>query len=526
MNKRKFDLAKQESRTDCEREPSSGDRHRGIGPHPLLVLQQKVGNLAVQQMLRGSPIQAKLTISTPGDPEEQEADHVAGQVMRAHAGFPVRPPCSCSESGEACEECSQSSGMIQRRHDSKGDSTGGVTDSLSQAIGAPMVNGESGHALDSATRAFFEPRFGHDFSGVRVHTSQRAADSASRLNALAYTTGKNIVFGASQYDPHSGVGRRLLAHELTHTIQQSAVQPVGHSTVQRAPAPGNSSDALKLDQEYQTALKMEDWPAAAEWLNAFNRSDMLDRLSRLTRRQIAKIHQGALDNPLVGPDSQVAQLTAPNASMSSGAQTNVSSPPPAPTASGAKATSAVAGGTPTGQHLLPPGDCTSVEHQVLQQAVDLACHNTLRCNATDSAATLWQKIGLWAACIAARTLINAKCFRGGNTGHIEALRNAVGALIRCWEIYEFRTAAEAEAKAAAEAEAKAAAEAEAEAAAKAEAEAEAEATAKAEAEAEAEAAAEAETEAATEGIVEYATVAEEGIEAIDVIEIVGAIILL
>ena len=77
-----------------------------------------------------------------------------------------------------------------------------------------------GQPLDSATRAFMEPRFGHDFGDVRVHTDARAVESARAVNALAYTVGQNVVFGESKYVPTSHAGRELLAHELAHTIQQ------------------------------------------------------------------------------------------------------------------------------------------------------------------------------------------------------------------------------------------------------------------------------------------------------------------
>jgi hypothetical protein len=78
-----------------------------------------------------------------------------------------------------------------------------------------------GQPLDPATRAFMEPRFGHDFSQVRVHTNANAAESARAVNALAYTVGRDLVFGAGQYAPITYAGRQLIAHELTHTIQQT-----------------------------------------------------------------------------------------------------------------------------------------------------------------------------------------------------------------------------------------------------------------------------------------------------------------
>jgi hypothetical protein len=94
------------------------------------------------------------------------------------------------------------------------------------AAGIPPVVEEvlqsSGQALDSETRAFMEPRFGHDFSQVQVHTDDQAAESAQAVNALAYTVGSDVVFGAGEYDPDSAEGQELLAHELTHVVQQES----------------------------------------------------------------------------------------------------------------------------------------------------------------------------------------------------------------------------------------------------------------------------------------------------------------
>jgi hypothetical protein len=78
------------------------------------------------------------------------------------------------------------------------------------------LNGGGGQPLDTATRAFMEPRFGHDFSQVRVHTDTQAAESAQAVNALAYTVGRDLVFGRGQYAPATIAGQRLLAPELTH----------------------------------------------------------------------------------------------------------------------------------------------------------------------------------------------------------------------------------------------------------------------------------------------------------------------
>src|SRR5205085_7901362 len=77
-----------------------------------------------------------------------------------------------------------------------------------------------GEPLDSATRDWMAPRFGQDFNDVKVHTNRRAAESAEEVKAAAYTVGQDVVFGAGRYEPQTAAGRELLAHELTHVVQQ------------------------------------------------------------------------------------------------------------------------------------------------------------------------------------------------------------------------------------------------------------------------------------------------------------------
>ena len=96
-----------------------------------------------------------------------------------------------------------------------------VTTSVAANIHA--MNG-GGRTLSNSTRAFFEPRFGADLRNVRVHTDSRAAETAKSINARAFTVGKDIAFGAGQYEPDSQGGQRLLAHELTHVVQQDGKQ--------------------------------------------------------------------------------------------------------------------------------------------------------------------------------------------------------------------------------------------------------------------------------------------------------------
>ncbi|EPY05764.1 hypothetical protein PAALTS15_18228 [Paenibacillus alvei TS-15] len=99
-----------------------------------------------------------------------------------------------------------------------------------------------GQPLEASTRAFMEPRFGHDFSQVRVHTDARAAESAREVNALAYTVGQDIVFGEGQYTPKTTVGKKLMAHELAHVVQNqlhpdfkgNGIAPENHPSEQEA----------------------------------------------------------------------------------------------------------------------------------------------------------------------------------------------------------------------------------------------------------------------------------------------------
>lgn len=187
--------------------------HREL-PH-ILRLQRTIGNQAVNRLLQAKTVRAKLAVSQPGDIYEQEANRVADQVMRMPDPTIQRMCAPCAASGPSCPKCAEENNLqIQRTAESSGMATGEqVPDDFVRGLGP-------GQPLNSSTRAFFEPRFGADFSQVRVHTGPQAAASARTVNALAYTVGRDVVFGAGQYVPQSGQGRHLLAHELTHVVQQ------------------------------------------------------------------------------------------------------------------------------------------------------------------------------------------------------------------------------------------------------------------------------------------------------------------
>jgi len=171
--------------------------------------------------------QPKLSINQPNDAYEQEADHMADQVMRMpdplakHDSF-FRPAGKTIQ--RKCAHCEQEEKMLHRKESSAGEVEGS-----SQLAGYVSSLNTAGQSLSAGSRKFFEPRFGHDFSNVRIHTDSGAVQSAQSINALAYTTGNNIVFNSGQYSLETATGQRLMAHELTHVVQQGG----GKSQVQK-----------------------------------------------------------------------------------------------------------------------------------------------------------------------------------------------------------------------------------------------------------------------------------------------------
>jgi hypothetical protein len=186
-------------------------------------------------------LQAKLKVNTPGDSYEQEADRVSEQVMHM-TEMRVQRACAC---GGGCSKCQKE----QPGQEPERSQTKRVQASDTGQIAAPPLVHEvlatPGRPLDLATRAFMEPLFGHDFSHVRVHTGARAAESAKAIGASAYTVGTDVVFAEGRFQHNSANGRRLLAHELSHVVQQSGVKQSA-SMVLRAPMDEESAPATAL----------------------------------------------------------------------------------------------------------------------------------------------------------------------------------------------------------------------------------------------------------------------------------------
>ena len=271
--------------------PSVAPVATSFSPHPVHSMQGILGNLVTRRALTLGMLQPKLTIGSPDDVFEKEADEVAEKVMsqqalRSEAGdssseddhnnadrtsgqhtghdsaqrsilerVPLQvlqctlgnrafgrllrrtvsevsgPRVSekCAYGGGSIGECAEGSEKpIALQRSSAGVNSAGVEV-------PPIVEdvlAASGEPLAQSARRALEPGFGRDFSSVRVHDNSRAAESAEAVNALAYTVGNHIVFGAGRYAPGTSDGNRLLAHELTHTIQQTGGTQLGSQAVQ------------------------------------------------------------------------------------------------------------------------------------------------------------------------------------------------------------------------------------------------------------------------------------------------------
>lgn len=178
--------------------------------------------------------QPKLAVSRPGDRYEQEADRIADQVMASRSTpmtgpLPVTPLVQRQAEGQEEEE-----ELLQTKEATIGRATPGS--GAAQALAAVSAGGAP---LPLSLRSWFEPRLGRDLSRVRLHTSSSAGRASRSINARAYTYRNHIAFAPGHYAPDTSPGRRLLAHELAHTLQQAPDAPL----VQREAAGAGPGDA-------------------------------------------------------------------------------------------------------------------------------------------------------------------------------------------------------------------------------------------------------------------------------------------
>ena len=262
-------------------------------------LQRTIGNQAVQRLLATNAGPARLSINTPGDPQEKEADRVADQVAAAPERSDVTgaPP------------------HIQRSPGPPSGKLDAAPASAKRALATPAA------PLQPSLRQDMERRFSHDLSSVRVHTDAAAEQSARELQAKAYAAGNHIVFGRGHYAPDTTAGRRLLAHELTHVLQQ----PTGEaSVIRRAPGEG----ALPMSTSLPPAS--ENLARLAELTNQWVPSPEKQRLTTISRAAAIEIQTGrpvhliavagegagaTLDRSVLRPDEVLVPYTGEHAEI-------------------------------------------------------------------------------------------------------------------------------------------------------------------------------------------------------------------
>jgi hypothetical protein len=200
--------------------------------------------------------QPKLTINTPGDEYEREADAMAENVMRMEVNdkpFFSSRPLAISQLQRKCAHCEEEEKLNRKEND---DDEGIIQNKPASDLFVQRKNSapdqkpagpavyqtleSPGHALDKETKSLMEKRFGYDFTNVKIHNDADSHQSSSGIHALAYTHGDHIVFGAGQYQPQTNSGKKLLAHELTHVIQQANGK---NSSIQKATPPDKTPAA-------------------------------------------------------------------------------------------------------------------------------------------------------------------------------------------------------------------------------------------------------------------------------------------
>jgi len=269
-----------------------------------------------QQNPSDGPLQAKLAVGPAHDDYEQEADRMAERVVNApksqvstlsdfQNSLTVQRKCPCGGSGDDCT-CGTTA-PLQR------SAEGGST----LAVAPPIVHQvlrSPGQPLRPEIRAYMEPRFGRDFSRVRVHYDALAAESAQAVQARAYTVGSEIAFATGQFCPQSRAGLRLLAHELTHVVQQNSVATAPRKSAVES---GSRNDAYERDADRVAASfdAESDLAAPHSLITAFISRPRLSRdwnscadpptcparePGELTRAASASLQVAALDAPETG----------------------------------------------------------------------------------------------------------------------------------------------------------------------------------------------------------------------------------
>lgn len=261
---------------------------------PNVYNRQHNQHVKVQSYLRGNRAQCKLTVGASNDRFEQEADRVSVAVLGITDSDIKNSTKLRDQTGNQRPQKPPIAGQ--------GESADPLLDTHFEQLQ------QSGQTLPAVERDFFEPRFGYDFGSIRLHTGDQAATLATAAGARAFTLGPDIVFGEGEYAPGTGTGRALLAHELTHTIQQQAAQRTGNREmvtnsqqqhavgISQMSGPGrlqrlaltNGQFGLAM-QKYQRDIGVPDRP-----LRLIRRSSLFMNMLRTLDRHYVSLHEPSL----------------------------------------------------------------------------------------------------------------------------------------------------------------------------------------------------------------------------------------
>ncbi len=273
----------------------------------LLSTIKKAGNVPAKS---NAFFQPKLSVNQPNDTYEQQADAMADKVMRmpfTQTGETFFKP-HISSIQRKCRQCEDEEKMLHRKEVSNNETQG--SSELGSYVGSLH---SSGQPLPDNARKFFEPRFGHDFSKVKIHNDSLAAKSAQSINALAYTSGNNIVFNNNQFSPGSDTGKKLIAHELTHVVQQQgninlkSVQRITQPANYQQPAPAQPPTTSEVNQHESETIT--NAPAnASEWNKTFTWDAKFQVVYDLNAKRatiVSRLYSVAPDNVKAGWKSAI-----------------------------------------------------------------------------------------------------------------------------------------------------------------------------------------------------------------------------
>lgn len=426
-----------------------------LNDHPVSI-QRKCSSCAVEE----DQVQAKLSVSRPNDPLEQEADRFAEQVMQGHAPV-VAHGAAPAVQRDALEEAVEEVDRLEDEADiiSKGGGTGMLfakrEGETPAALPAHSIPQRGGQPLEPSVRRFMRERTGFDFANVRIYADAEASASASRLAARAYTVGSNIYFDRGQYQPETREGQTLLAHELAHVVQQSRGRVQPRPKV-RPESEGGSASSTSTEHPV-LRRNVEDGERTGMELAASD-SELASGgrpLPEATRQfyearmghdfSAVRLHHGVRANQLNGAISARAftyrnhvwlgpnEGSAPSFTLGHELvhvmqQTSLGGRGPASTSAAPPSIQ---------RRLLPPGNCIQGIHDGMQRAVKAWCdHPSGRtCTAGESCGRLLQKIRRNQLCAHYRRTINDTCYEGGDEGHRIAERDARRAQANCMALF-------------------------------------------------------------------------------------------